>query len=80
MAILDSDGGGGSDAAGTTGGVLGMAGGAEGVTSGIGPIEGTAGTGALMSVGIATGCGSSGCSGCGISGCSSPAGAPSSAS
>ena len=54
MVILDSDGGGGSDAVGTTGGVLGVAGGVEGVTSGIGPIEGTARTSALMSVGIST--------------------------
>ena len=59
MAILDSNGGGGSDVAGTTGGVPGMAGGAKDATSGIGPVEGTAGAGALMSVGISTGCGSS---------------------
>ena len=57
-----------------------MAGGAEDATLGIGPIEGTAGGGALMSVGISAYCGSSGCSGCAISRCSGPAGAPGSAS
>ena len=56
-----------------------MAGGVKGATSGIGSVEGTEGEGALMSVGISTGCGSSGYSGCGISGCSSPARAPGSA-
>ena len=70
MAILDSDGREGSDVAGTTDGVPGVAGGAEGATLGIGPKEGTVGAGNL------TGCGSSGCSGWGISGCSGPAGAP----
>ena len=79
MAILGSNEGGGSDIDGITEGVRGMAGGAEGATSGIGSIEGTVGVDALMSAGISTGCGSSGCSGCGISGCSSPAGAPGSA-
>ena len=39
-----------------------MAGGAEDATLGIGSIEGTAGGGALMSVGISAYCGSSGCS------------------
>ena len=63
MAILDSNGGGGSDVAGTTGGVPGVAGGAEDATSGIGPIEDTAGAGALMSASISTSCGSFRCSG-----------------
>ncbi|WKA01734.1 hypothetical protein VitviT2T_020001 [Vitis vinifera] len=49
MAILDSNGGGGSDVAGTTGGVPGVAGGAEGATSSISPVEGTSKAGALMS-------------------------------
>ena len=80
MAILDSDRGGGSDVDGTIGGVPGVARGVEGATSGIGPVEGTVGAGALMSAGISTGCGSFRCSGCGISGCSSPVGAPGSAS
>ena len=71
MAILGSDEGEGSDVAGITGGVRGVAGGAEGATSGIGFVEGTARVGALMSAGISTGCGSSGCSGC-----SAPVGAP----
>ena len=79
MEIPDSDRGGGFDVDGITGGVPGVAGGAEDATSGIGPVEGTVGAGALMSVGISTGCGSSGYSGCGISGYSGPAGAPSSA-
>ena len=70
MAILDSDGGGGSDTAGTIGGVLGVA---WGETSGIGP---AVGVGALIFVGISTGCDSSGCSSCGLSRCSGPAGAP----
>ena len=79
MAILDSNGGGGSDVDSITGGVPSAAGGAEGATSGIGPVEGTTGAGALMSAGNSTGCGSSGCSGCGLYGCSSSAGAPGSA-
>ena len=62
MAILGSDEGGGSDIDGITGGVRGVVGGAEGVTSSIGFVEGTVGAGALMSVGISTSCGSSGCS------------------
>ena len=80
MTILYSDGGGGSDGDGTTGGVPSVVGGAEDATSGIGPIKGTAGAGALMSVRISTGCGSFGLYGCGTSGCSSPVGAPGSAS
>ena len=52
MAILDSDRGEGSDVDGITGGVLGVVGGAEGATSGIGLGEGTVGAGALMSTGI----------------------------
>ena len=77
--ILDSDGGRDSNVDGITGGVPGVAGGAKGATSGIGPVEGTAGAGALMSAGISTGCGSSDYSGCGMSGCSAPTGAPESA-
>ena len=79
ITILGSDEGDGSDVTGITGGVRGVAGGAEGATSGLGYGEATAGAawdGALMSVGISTGCGSSGCSGCGISGCFGPVGAP----
>ena len=48
MAILDSDEVGGSDVAGITGGVCGVAGEVEGVTSGIGSV----GAGGLVSVGI----------------------------
>ena len=55
MEILDSDGGGGSNVASTTGGVPGVVGGAEGATSSIGPIEGTAGAGALGFAGISIG-------------------------
>ena len=80
MAILVSNEEEGSDVAGIIGGGRGVAGGAEGVTSGIGSVEGTVGAGALMSVRISTGCGSSGHSGCGTSGCSSSVGAPGSAS
>ena len=75
MAILDSDGGGGSYVAGTIGEVPGVAGGTEDATSSIGPVEGTVGVGALMSAGISIGCGSFGCSGCGLSGCSGLVGA-----
>nr|CAN80159.1 hypothetical protein VITISV_034911 [Vitis vinifera] len=57
MAILDSDGGGGSYVAGTIGEVPGVAGGTEDATSSIGPVEGTVGVGALMSAGgMASGC------------------------
>ena len=72
IAILVSDERDGSDMGGITRGVYGVAGGAEGATSGIGSV----GVGTRMSSGISTGYGSSGCSGCGISGCSGPAGAP----
>ena len=40
-----------------------MARGVEDATSGIGPVEGTVGAGALMLAGFSTGCGSSGCFG-----------------
>ena len=73
MVILGSDEGDGSDMGEITRGVRGVARGAEGATSGIGSVEGTARAGALMSVGISIGCGSSSCYGCGISGCSGPA-------
>ena len=63
MAILDSDGRGGSYVAGTIGEVPGVAGGTEDATSSIGPVEGTVGVGALMSAGISTDRGSYGCSG-----------------
>ena len=79
MVVLGSNEEEGSDVAGITGGSRGVAGEAEGATSGIGSAEGTAGTGALMSAGVSVGCGSYGCSGCGISGCYTPAGAPGSA-
>ena len=73
MEILDSSRREGSDVDGITGGVPSVVGGAEGATSCIGYVEGTAGAG------ISTGCGFSRCFGCGISGCSGPTGAPSSA-
>ena len=52
MGILGSNEGDGSDMGRITGGVCGVAGGAEGATSGIGSIEATIGAGALMSAGI----------------------------
>ena len=76
MVVLSSNEEEGSNVAGITGWGRGVAGEAEGATSGIGSVEGTAGAGALVLVGVSMGCGSSGCCGCGISGCSSPAGAP----
>ena len=79
MVVLGSNEEEGSDVAGITGGSRGVAGEAKDATSGIGSVEGTIGAGALVSVGVSMGCGSSGCSGCGISGCSTPAGAPGSA-
>ena len=51
IAILGSDEGGGSDMGGITGGVRGVAGGAEGATLGIGS-TGATWAGALMSAGI----------------------------
>ena len=79
MVVLGSNEEEGSDIAGITGGGRGVAGEAEGATSGVGSTEGTARAGALMSAGVSMGCGSCGCSRCGISGCSTPAGAPGSA-
>ena len=46
--------------------------GADDVASGVSTIEGTAGAGAMISIGISAYCGSSGC---GISRCSGPVGA-----
>ena len=79
MVVLGSNEEEGSDVAGITGGSRGVAGEAEGATSGKGSVEDTAGAGALVSVGVSMGCGSCGCSACGIPGCSTPAGAPGSA-
>ena len=56
-----------------------MVGGAEDVSSGINTVEGVAGAGAMISVGISACCACCGCYGsssCGISGCSSPTKAP----
>ena len=74
MVMLGSNEEEGSDVAGITGGGRGVAGEAEGATSGMGSAEGTAGAGALVSAGVSMGCGS-----CGCSGCSTPTGAPGSA-
>ena len=52
MVILGSDDREGSDIDGITRGVRGVAGGAEGATSGIGSIKGTVGADTLMSIGI----------------------------
>ena len=71
MVVLGSAEEEGCDVAEKTGGGRGVVGEAEGATSGMGSVEGTAGASALMSAGISTGCGSSGCS--------TPAGAPGSA-
>ena len=76
MVIEDSDGG-DADVAGTTGGASRVVGGAEDVASGMGTVEGTAGAGGMISVGISAccayyaygGCSSyGGCRGAGISG------------
>ena len=78
MEILYLDGW-GMDVAGTTGGVLGVVGGAEDVASGVSTVEGAAGASAMISIGISASCtcyGCCGCSSCGISGCSGPIGAP----
>ena len=64
ITILSSDEGDGSNVAGITGIACGVAWGAEGATSRIGSIEATVGAGGVMSAGISTGYGSSGCSGC----------------
>ena len=64
MVILGSTKVEGSDAAGITGGVLWVAGKAEGIPSCMGSVN------ALLAAGISAGCGSSDCCGCGSSGCS----------
>ena len=64
MVILGSAEVEGSDAAGITGGVLRVAGKAEGIPSCMGFVD------ALLAAGISVGCGSSDCCGCGSSGCS----------
>ena len=74
MVIVDSDGG--VDVASTNGGVPRVVGGVEDVASSMGIVEGAAGAGGMISVGILTCCGYCGCSSCGISGCASLAGAP----
>ena len=55
MVIEDSDGG-GADVAGTTGGDLGVVGGAEDVASGMDTIECVAGVGGMIFVGILAYC------------------------
>ena len=79
MVVLGSNEEEGSDIARITGGGRGVAGEAEGATSGMGSAEGTIGAGALLSTGVSMGCGSYGCSACGIPGCSTPVGVPGSA-
>ena len=63
MVIEDSDGE-GANVAGTTGGALGVVGGAEDVASGMGTIKGAAGAGGMISIGISTYCACGGCSSC----------------
>ena len=64
MVVLGSNEEKGSDIAGITGGGRGVAGEAEGATSGMGSAEGTAGAGALVSASVSMGCGSCGCFAC----------------
>ena len=79
MVVLGSAEEEGCDVDEKTGEGCGVAGEAEGATSGMGSAEGTTGAGALVSAGVSMGCGSCGCSTCGIPGCSTLAGAPGSA-
>ena len=74
MVIVDSDGE-GADVTGTIGGVLRAVEGAEDVASGVGIIEGAAGAGGMISVGISACCAWCGCSSYGNSGCAGLAGA-----
>ena len=67
MVIVDSDGG-GADVAGTTGGVPRVVGGVEDVASSMGIVEGAAGAGGMISVGISAYCACCGYSSCGNSG------------
>ena len=67
MVIEDSDGR-GADVVGTTGGASGVVGGVEDVASGVSTIEGAAGVGGMISIGIAACCAYGGCSFCGNSG------------
>ena len=75
MVILNLDGG-GADVAGTIGGVPGVVGGVEDVAPGVSTVDGTAGAGVMISVGISACCTCCGCSSYGIFGCSILAGAP----
>ena len=78
MVIEDSDGG-GADVAGTTGGDLGVVGGAEDVASGMDTIECVAGVGGMIFVGILAYyayCAYGGCSSCGGFGGADISGAP----
>ena len=74
MVIIDSDEG-GADVAGTTGGVPRVVGGAKDVASGVSTIEGAAGAGPMISVGISACCAYYGYSSCVNSGCTGLAGA-----
>ena len=76
MVIVDSYGG-GTDVAGTTGGVPRVVGRAEDVASGVSTVEDTVGAGVMIFVGMSAYYGCCGSSGCGIFGCSAPVGAPS---
>ena len=67
MVIEDSDGGGGADVAGTTGGVPVVVRGAEDVASGVSTVEGAAGASGMISVGILAYCACGGSRGTAIS-------------
>ena len=75
MVIEDSDGG-DADVAGTTGGASRVVGGAKDVASSVGTVEGAAGAGSMISVGISARCACGGCSSYGNSGGAGIFGAP----
>ena len=75
MMIEDSDGE-GADVVGTTGRASGVVRGAEDVASGVGTIEGAAGAGDMISIGISACCACGGFSSRGGSGGAGISGAP----
>ena len=75
IVIEDSEEG-GADVVGTTGGALGVVGGAEDVASGMGIVEGATGESDMIFAGILACCDYCGCSSCGIFGCAGLAEAP----
>ena len=72
--VIDDSNGGGADVTSTIGGASGVVRGAEDVASGVGTVEGAAGAGGMIFVGILAYCACCACGGCSSCGSSEGAG------